>query len=194
MNTLKKVNQNTFTKDLKNPYPIYGDRFNETVDDIQENFDETQAAVDVIEALNATIGGTTSVTNTQKVLVSLTSANLLAMNGTPVTVIAAKGEGTAIRIKSCTAIFDSTGTTYANGGVIYLSYSGAATTPITNNLAASFLTAGDKVYSLNALTAASGYSLWSNSAVVITNDTAAFITGTGVARLLIDYDVITTGL
>jgi len=33
-----------------------------------------------------------------------------------------------------------------------------------------------------------------NTAVTITNDTAAFITGTGVARLLIEYAVITTGL
>jgi hypothetical protein len=194
MNTLKKITQSTFTSNLKNPLPIYADKFNVTIDEVNENFTEVQAAVDAIEANNATLGGTTLVGDTQKVLVSLTSANLLGMNAAPVTVLAAPGAGKAIRIKSCVAIFDSTVTAYANGGVIYLSYNGAATTPITNNLAASFLTAGDKVYPMNALTAASGYSLWVNAAVLITNDTAPFITGTGVARLLIEYDVVTTGL
>jgi len=33
-----------------------------------------------------------------------------------------------------------------------------------------------------------------NTALTITNDTAAFITGTGVVRLLIEYEVINTGL
>lgn len=199
MATINAITKDNFTGNpqTETPFPVYSHEYNKAVTQLNTNttaLATNTASLATIAALNTTTGGTTNLTDTVKVLVSLTSANLLAMNATPITVLVAPGEGKAWRIKSCVAIFDSTVTAYANGGVIYLSYSGAATTPITNNLAASFLTAGDKVYPLNALTAAGGYSLWSNSAVVITNDTAAFITGTGVARLLIEADVVTTGL
>jgi len=195
MATIPHVTKNNYTKNITDPTPVFADKFNDAVDQINTNTTDiatAQAAVDVLEAFNATTGGTTNETATYKVLVSLTSANLLAMNGAPVTVIAAPGAGKTICLKSCVAIFDSTATTYANGGVIYLSYN--STTPITNNLAATFLTAGDKVYSMNPLAAAGGNNMLVNTAVTITNDTAAFITGTGVARLLIEYSVITTGL
>jgi len=185
---LDKITKDNYSRDLKDTAPIFATVYNMAIDQINTN----TASLAEIAALNSTTGGTTIVTDTQKVLVSLTSANLLAMNATPVSVIAAPGEGKAIRIKSCVAIFDSTATTYANGGVIYLSYSN--TTPITNNLAATFLTAGDKVYQLNPLNAAGGINTLVNTAVTITNDTAAFITGTGVVRLLIEYDIVTTGL
>lgn len=196
MATVNKVTQANYSV-VTDPYPVFATHFNPAVDQINTNTADiavAQAAVDAIEALNSTVGGTTNLTETYKVLLNVTSANILAMNGAPVTLIAAPGAGKTIHLKSCVAIFDSTATTYANGGVIYLAYAGAATTPITNNLAATFLTAGDKVYPMNALTAAGGYSMWVNSGISITNDTAPFITGTGVMRLLVEYDVVTTGL
>lgn len=186
--TLDRITKDNYSKDIKDTTPILATVYNKAVDQINTN----TANLATIATLNGTTGGTTNVTDTQKVLVSLTSANLLAMNATPVVVLAAPGAGKAIRIKSCVAIFDSTATTYANGGVIYLSYNN--TTPITNNVAATFLTGGDKVYQLNPLAAAGGINTLVNTAVTITNDTAPFITGTGVARLLIEYDVVTTGL
>jgi hypothetical protein len=199
MATLKHVTTANYTKDIDNPVPVFGSIYNEAVDQINLNtsaiialIGTTQTVIDSIEGQNSTLGGTTMVTPTYKILVSLTSANLLGMNAAPVTVIAAPGAGKAIRLKSCVAIFDSTETQYANGGVIYLSYNN--TTPITNNLAATFLAAGDKVYQLNPLAAAGGINTLVNTALTITNDTAPFITGTGVARLLVEYDVITTGL
>jgi hypothetical protein len=197
MATISKVTVNNFTGNpqVETPFPIYSTQYNTAVDQINANTTAVataQAAVDALEALNMTAGGTTNLTDTVKVLVSLTSANLLAMYATPITVLAAPGAGKAWRIKNCVAIFDSTVTTYANGGVIYLSYNN--TTPITNNVAASFLTAGDKVFTLNALAAAGGNNMLVDTKVTITNDTAAFITGTGVARLLIEADVVTTGL
>lgn len=192
---LSRVTKDNYSKNVTDTTPILASTYNQAIDQINSNsnaIETAQAAVDTIEALNATTGGTTNVTDTHKVLVSLTSANLLGMNAAPVTVIASPGAGKAIRLKSCVAIFDSTATQYANGGVIYLSYNN--TTPITNNLAATFLTGGDKVYQLNPLAAAGGINTLVNTALTITNDTAPFITGTGVARLLVEYDVITTGL
>lgn len=163
-----------------------------TVSGVGSDAVDAQADVDALASFNSTVGGTTMVTNTYKKLVSLTSANILAMNGAPVVVLAAPGEGKAIVVKNCVFIFDSTGTAYANGGVVYLSYNN--TTPITNNAAATLITGGDKVYQLNSLAAAGGINTLVNTAVTVTNDTAPFITGTGVARLLIEYDVVTTGL
>ena len=194
MATINKITKDNYTPSTKGetPFPVYSTEYNKAVDQINADATLLASTVALTTALNTTTGGTTNLSATNKVLVSLTSANLLGMYATPITVLAAPGAGKTIRIKSCVGIFDSTVTTYANGGVIYLSYNN--TTPITNNVAASFLTAGDKVFSLNALTAASGVSLLVDTAVTITNDTAAFITGTGVARLLIEYDVVTTGL
>lgn len=199
---LSRVTKDNYSKNVTDTTPILASTYNLAIDQINSNsnaiettqaaVDTAQAAVDTIEALNATTGGTTNVTDTYKVLVSLTSANLLGMNAAPVTVIASPGAGKAIRLKSCVAIFDSTETQYANGGVIYLSYNN--TTPITNNLAATFLTGGDKVYQLNPLAAAGGINTLVNTALTITNDTAPFITGTGVVRLLVEYDIVTTGL
>lgn len=197
MATLDRVTKDNFTLNptKEQLFPVYSDHFNKAVDQVNTNttnITTAQAAVDVLEALNSTTGGTTNVTDTYKVLVSISSANILAMNGSPVTVIASPGASKAISLKGCTAIFDSTVTAYANGGVIYLSYNN--TTPITNNLAASFCTAGDKVYRLNPLNSAGGINMLVNTALTITNDTAAFITGTGVIRLLVEYEVVTTAL
>ena len=199
MENIPYISQNNFTKELVNPYPVYASKFNavaklfkDAIDAVEADITAIEADITAIEGLNATKALTTGVTDTVTATVSLTSANLLAMNATPVTVIASPGAGKAIRLKSCVAIFDSTATAYANGGVIYLSYNN--TTPITNNVAATFLTAGDKVYSLNPLNAAGGINMLVNTALTITNDTAPFITGTGVARLIVEYDIVTTGL
>ena len=197
MAVLNKVVKDNFTSPIKGetPFPVYSIEYNKAVDQINTNTSAiaaNTASLAAIAALNTTTGGTTSVGSIQKTLVNITSANILAMNGAPVTVIPAKGAGTTIALRKCVAIFDSTATTYANGGVIYLSYNN--TTPITNNLAATFVTAGDKVYALNPLAAAGGNNMLVNTPLTITNDTAAFITGTGVIRLLVEYEVITTGL
>lgn len=201
MATINKITRDNFTPNpaTDTPFPVYAPHYNAAVDQINANTTLLASTASLLTdtvaygtGLNTTIGGTTSVGKDIKILVSLTSANLLAMNATPITVIASQGAGTAIKLKSCIAIFDSTVTTYANGGVIYLSYNN--TTPITNNLAATFLTAGDKVFSLNPLAAAGGNNMLVATPLTITNDTAAFITGTGVVRLLIEYEVINTGL
>jgi len=192
MRTLDKVTIKNFSRDIKAPYPIYADKWNEAVEVLEDNFSEIEDSLDYISGLNATTGATSSLSDTIKTVVNLTSANLLGMNAAPVVVIASPGAGYAINLKSCVAIFDSTVTAYANGGVIYLSYNN--TTPITNNVAATFLTGGDKVFKLNSLAAAGGTNMLVNTALTITNDTAPFITGTGVARLLIEYEIVETGL
>lgn len=126
-------------------------------------------------------------------VVNLTSANLLAMYDTPVEVVPAYGAGTVVCFKSAILIYDDQGTDYANGGAITINYaSGAAQ---SSSLAATFLTAnGDKVWNLEKLNAANGLTQLVNTGLVITNASAAFITGTGICRLHIFYTVHNTGL
>lgn len=40
MENIEKITTANFTKNLKNPVPVYGDRFNEMVDDVNANFTE----------------------------------------------------------------------------------------------------------------------------------------------------------
>ncbi len=199
MKSINYITKDNYNIGLQDSAPVLATKFNEiarqfksAIDEVEEDIDILQSKVGVLQALNATSGGTTNVTDTNKVLVYLTSANLLGMNASPVVVIPAPGSGKAIRLKSCVAIFDSTETAYSDGGVIYLSYNN--NTPITNNLADTFLTGADKVCTLNPLNANGGINMLVNTALTIINDTAAFINGTGVVRLLVEYDIVTTGL
>ena len=115
------------------------------------------------------------------------------MYATPVTVVAAPGAGYALAFKSAVLLYDSTATAYTGGGVITINYGGGAAQ--SSNLAATFLTgAGDKVFNLEKLNGASGLTMPVNTALVITNASGAFATGTGVCRLQITYTVHETGL
>lgn len=126
--------------------------------------------------------------------VTLTSANLQAMYATPVTVVAALGTAYAIDFVSAVLVYDSTATAYTSGGVITINY-GSGGAAVSSNLAATFLTgAGDKVYNMQKLNAAGGYTMPVNTALVITNASGAFATGTGTCTLYITYKVFTTGL
>ena len=125
--------------------------------------------------------------------ISLTSANLQAMYATPIEVVAALGTAYAIDFVSAVLVYDATATAYTSGGVITINYTGGAA--VSTNLAATFLTgAGDKVWNMQKLNAAGGYTMPVNTGLVITNASGAFATGTGVCTLYITYKIYTTGL
>ena len=129
--------------------------------------------------------------------VDITSANILAMNGTPVEVLPTQGAGTAIEIISAVLIYDYDTATYGGGGDITLEYSGGAAVTTTIAAANGFGAAGDKVFSMASLNAAGGFTMPVNTGIDITNATGAFTdpgTAAGVGRLHITYRVHTTGL
>lgn len=201
---------------LHNIYPKAGDSKYVKVKDynnLKDDFDalrpsDTASKADTISEVTSGSGVTVDgvllkdsgiSTGTSKVVektieVALTSANLQAMYTTPVTVVAAPGAGYALAFKSAVLIYDSTATVYTGGGVITINYGGGGAAQ-SSNLAATFLTgAGDKVFNLEKLNAASGLTMPVNTALVITNASGAFATGTGVCRLQITYTVHETGL
>lgn len=131
--------------------------------------------------------------------VAITKANILAMNGTPVTVVASPGAGKVLQFLDACLIFDYAGNTYGGGGDVTINYEGGSAVSTTVAKGNAFGAAGDKVYWMPALNAAGGYSMYVNSALQITNATGAFTdpggpAATGVGRLKIHYRVITTGL
>lgn len=128
--------------------------------------------------------------------VALTEANIIAMNGTPVEVVAAVA-GSVLEFVSATLIYDYDTAAYTGGGSVTIGYSGGSTLSTTVTSANSFAAAGDKVYKMGALNAAGGYSMLVNTGLVITNATAAFAdpgTAAGVGRLKVTYRVHPTGL
>jgi len=155
----------------------------ETIDEIKQ-----YPKKEIKNAINAAVNG---------VEVTITAANIIAMNGTPVNVIAAPGAGYAIQYLSSSLVYDYDTATFGGGGDVTLEYTGGAAVSTTVAAANSFGAAGDKVYTMEALNAAGGYTMPVNTGLDITNATGAFTnpgTAAGVGRLTITYRLIATGL
>jgi hypothetical protein len=156
----------------------------------------TSGAISATGKVTATGGISTATANVVEFTkeVSLSAANLIAMYTTPVELVAAPASGYALDFVSAVLIYDSTATAFTSGGAITINY-GSGGAAVSTTLAATFLTgAGDKVWNLQKLNAAGGYTMPVGTSLVITNATGVFATGTGVCRMQITYRVITTGL
>jgi hypothetical protein len=122
--------------------------------------------------------------------VELTAANIIAMNATPVTVVAAKGAGKVIEFVSATAIFDYGTVQFTGGGNFYFETEDGYT--VSQNTGASALTgAADSISFIYGTNVTADLD---NQALKITNATAAFADGDGVLRLKVAYRVHSTGL
>jgi len=120
--------------------------------------------------------------------VVLTATNIKAMYTTAVDVIAAPGAGKAIIIDECRYFLDSSGTDYANGGVVTLAYTDKAGDACTGEIAAISVTASADTYDMVKGVAVAPVE---NAVVCVLNATAAFITGTSPVTLQIKYRIVT---
>lgn len=127
--------------------------------------------------------------------VAISSANILAMNGAPVTVLAAPGAGKAILVDNILFEMTRTSTAYANGGAINFQYHTTTTSvPHAGTIAATLVTtggAGSAQTWLGPNVGTNGLVIPSNEGIDITNASAAFITGTGTAKVFIKYRIVT---
>lgn len=123
---------------------------------------------------------------------AISSANILAMFGTPVNLIAAPPAGYAIVVNNVLFTMTRTATAYANGGVVSFVYTGGAVAVATGTVPAATITgaAGTALTQLGPATVATGTVVPTATGVDITNATAAFITGTGTAVARISYSVV----
>jgi len=123
----------------------------------------------------------------QTASVALSSAQILALNATPVTIIPAQGAGTVIVVTNVLFKMVTTATAYASGGVVTFQYAGG--NAVTNNIAATVVTAGAGT----SYTVRDGIDVTAaaNTGITVTNATGAFTTGTGTAVISISYRVAT---
>jgi hypothetical protein len=118
---------------------------------------------------------------------ALSTANILGMYASPITIVAAGGAGTVIDINDITLKMVTTATQFASGGAVTFQYAGG--NAVTNSIASTVVTAGAGT----SYTSRAGIDVTAsvNTAVTVTNGTGAFTTGTGTGQLTIDYKVIT---
>lgn len=126
----------------------------------------------------------------QAVKVTLSAANIIAMNATPVTLIAAPGANKAIIVDEAVFHFQVGATQFTAGGAVSIEYADANDNLLASTLAASVITgASDAVRKIDG--ADGSLTVTANKAVEITNATAAFADGDGTMDVYLRYRVLT---
>jgi len=118
--------------------------------------------------------------------IPLSSAQILALNATPVTLVAAPGAGKTIIVQDVLFTMTTTATAYASGGNVTFQYSGG--NAVTNNVASTVVTAaaGTSYTVRQAIDVTAAV----NTALTVTNATGAFTTGTGTALINVCYRIV----
>lgn len=141
-------------------------------------------------AANTVESGQLGIDVIQHATIPVTSANLLAMYATPVQLIAAGGTNTNIVVHKVMFTMTSTATQYAGGGVLEFQIGNTvhgAGTATTATVAAAVVnaTAGTSYSTVIPVS----YTGTSATGLFISNQTAAFTTGTGTAVVDIWYSI-----
>lgn len=128
----------------------------------------------------------------QKAVVTLSAANIIAMNGAPVALIAAQGANTVILVDSIHLQTKPGGTNFTGGGAVSVVYHGTATAVHSATIPNTTINSGTA--SNNLLPPPTGVTQApANTGIDITNATAAFATGNGTAVITVWYAVVTLG-
>jgi len=119
--------------------------------------------------------------------VSLSAADIIAMNATPKTLIAAPGSGKAIVLHRMMLRMTRTSTAFTSGGAVVAQYHTGAVAA-TGTIASTVVTgaAGVADYAPVAVAAA----VVENDALELTNATGAFATGTGTGVVYLWYSIV----
>ena len=126
----------------------------------------------------------------QKSVVTLSSAQILALNATPVALVAAPGSGLTTVVERIVVSF-TVGTQYANGGVLEFRYTNASGAKVTGaDLAAAVITGASSSVTILGGNSSANVTAVSNAAIVVDNATAPFITGTGTAVVTVFYSIV----
>jgi hypothetical protein len=126
--------------------------------------------------------------------ITVTSAEILAINATPKTLIAAPGTGYVTEFISALLILDYVSAAYANNGILGVYETNATGTVVSDTVALNDFLAktADHMVVLQALSA--DITLVANKALVLTAATGECITGDSPVRVKIAYRTHATGL
>jgi len=133
-------------------------------------------------------------TNIDYAEIAITSAELLALNATPKTLVAAPGTGYVTEFISALLILDYVSAAYANNGILGVYETNAAGPVQSDTVAlADFLAkTADTMVVLQALSADT--TMLANKALVLTMATGESITGDSPVRVKVAYRIHATGL
>ena len=131
----------------------------------------------------------------QSLTVSLSSAQLLGMFATPVQIIPAPGAGKVIVIDNVLFSYTHVSIAYLAGGSMKYVYGSNTTNLVNPAVSSNNITQAnsnlDYEVGIRNVSYTGPGGIAANTAVNITNDTAAFTTGNGTAKVFIKYRIIT---
>lgn len=125
-----------------------------------------------------------------EVQVSISSADILALNSTPKTLVQAQGSGIVTIVESILLKMVTTATQYANGGALEFRYTNASGAKVSADIAATVVTAGAGTSYTSVAGVTTSLTDVANAAIVVDNATAAFITGTGTAVATVRFRTV----
>ncbi len=126
----------------------------------------------------------------QKAVVTLTAAQIIAMNGAPVTILPAPAAGQVLVIDQIIAQMKPGATQFTGGGAVTFQYHGTGVVPHSGNIPAATITSATG--SENVVPPPTGtIQPPAATGVDITNATAAFATGNGTLVVTVFYSLIT---
>lgn len=143
-------------------------------------------------AANTIGSGQLALSIAQQATGTLSAANIIAMNGAPITLVAAPGAGFAVIFGGAIFEFIGTSTQFTGGGAVQIQYHGQATNLMASTIAATTIQANaTAILNFLPVQTASGTVATANLGLDITNATGAFAAGTGTMKYWIDYQVVT---
>jgi hypothetical protein len=137
---------------------------------------------ETVSAISAAINGDSSIL---EATVTLTSVQILAMNTTPVTIVAAPGAGYYLEVVSGVASLNATATGYATHDDIDIAYSSAPTVKCATADGALSGTSNK----LTSFVKSAGVAIV-NNALVLTDVDGNPATGTGTCKVTIAYRIV----
>ena len=125
--------------------------------------------------------------------VTLSAAQILTLHSVPVALVPAPGVGFAVIVERLLLEMTTTSTAFANGGAVAPVYHGATAAITGDTIPATVINAGAGVsYTMLALGApANGLTVSANTGIDLYAAGADFITGTGTAKVIVWYSLIT---
>lgn len=151
---------------------------------------DSYTAVDCFAVNNAWYGNLGAQQRLFQAKIALSSAEILALNATPKTLIPAPGTGKVIVVRGITLKMVTTATQYANGGALEFRYTNASGAKVTADIAAAVVTAAAGTSYTSVAGVTTSLTNVVNSLISLNNATAAFITGTGTGVIGISFEIL----
>jgi len=125
-----------------------------------------------------------------EVRVALSSAQILALNSTPVQIVPAPGLAKVVIAESIALQMTTTATQYANGGALEFRYTNASGAKVSADIAAAVVTAAAGTSYTSVAGVTTSLTNVVNSGIFVNCATAPFITGTGTGIISCKFRVV----